>query len=151
MHFPVRRIGMISIQLGIMSVIYFLTIDPVLTFYQSFPFGWEDAADGFRGHVFRSSDNGTVILSIKGTTLNGPTSKKDKFNDNLLFSCCCARVDIRWALHTVCDCYSGRNKCDATCLSGAMIEDSLFYSIGVVCQDLLHRFGNDADRSTRPW
>jgi lipase ATG15 len=47
---------------------------------QSFPFGWEDAADGFRGHVFLSSDNSTVILSIKGTTLNGPSTKKDKFN-----------------------------------------------------------------------
>jgi putative lipase involved disintegration of autophagic bodies len=99
---------------------------------QSFPFGWEDAADGFRGHVFRSSDNATTILSIKGTTLNGPTSKKDKYNDNLLFSCCCARVDVRWALHTVCGCYAGHNKCDATCLSDAMIEDSLFYSTGVV-------------------
>jgi len=50
---------------------------------QSFPFGWEDATEGFRGHVFMSSDNSTVILSIKGTTLQGPTSKKDKFNDNL--------------------------------------------------------------------
>ncbi|KAG5642884.1 hypothetical protein DXG03_001926 [Asterophora parasitica] len=48
----------------------------------SFPFGWEDS-DGFRGHVFLSSDNSTIVLSIKGTTLNGPTSKKDKFNDNL--------------------------------------------------------------------
>ncbi|KAG5653710.1 hypothetical protein H0H81_011290 [Sphagnurus paluster] len=49
----------------------------------SYPFGWEDEADGFRGHVFLSSDNSTVVLSIKGTTLNGPTSKKDQFNDNL--------------------------------------------------------------------
>ncbi|KAG6832076.1 hypothetical protein H0H92_005498 [Tricholoma furcatifolium] len=49
----------------------------------SFPFGWEDADDGFRGHVFFSSDNSTLVLAIKGTTLNGPTSKKDKFNDNL--------------------------------------------------------------------
>jgi len=30
-----------------------------------------------------SSDNSTVVLSIKGTTLQGPTSKLDKFNDNL--------------------------------------------------------------------
>ncbi|KAK7054675.1 hypothetical protein VNI00_003138 [Paramarasmius palmivorus] len=50
----------------------------------SFPFGWEDSEDGFRGHVFLSSDNSTVILSIKGTTLQGPTSWKDKLNDNLL-------------------------------------------------------------------
>ena len=48
---------------------------------QSFPFGWEDAADGFRGHVFLSPGNSTVILAIKGTTLQGPTSKKDKFKE----------------------------------------------------------------------
>lgn len=103
----------------------------LISYYQSFPYGWEDPADGFRGHVFRSSDNSTVVLSIKGTTLNGPTSRKDKFNDNLLFSCCCGRVAFGW--RTVCGCYAGRNKCDAVCLSDAMIEESLFYSVGVVC------------------
>lgn len=50
--------------------------------WQSFPFGWEES-DGFRGHVFLSSDNSTIVLSIKGTTLQGVTSKLDKFNDNL--------------------------------------------------------------------
>ncbi|KAL5533104.1 hypothetical protein ACEPAF_4880 [Sanghuangporus sanghuang] len=80
---------------------------------ESLPIGWEDTTNGFRGHVFVSSDNSTVILSIKGTTLQGPTSKKDKFNDNLLFSCCCARVDISWMFST------------------ALVEESLFYSIGV--------------------
>ncbi|KAF7796691.1 hypothetical protein EIP86_007874 [Pleurotus ostreatoroseus] len=97
----------------------------------SFPFGWEDAADGFRGHVFVAPDNGTVVLSIKGTTLQGPTSKKDKFNDNLLFSCCCARVDFSWVFSTVCDCYSHSWKCDQSCLNQALVEDSLFYSVGV--------------------
>ena len=79
-----------------------------------------------------SSDESTVILSIKGTTVQGPTSKKDKFNDNLLFSCCCARVDISWMFSTVCDCFSKHWKCDNTCLSNALIEESLFYSTGVV-------------------
>ncbi|KAG6868683.1 hypothetical protein C0993_011913 [Termitomyces sp. T159_Od127] len=102
---------------------------------QSFPFGWEDESDGFRGHVFFSSDNSTVVLAIKGTTLNGPTSKKDKFNDNLLFSCCCARVDISWVFRTVCDCYANNWKCDDLCLSDALIQDSLFYSIGVKLVD----------------
>ncbi|KAJ6630610.1 Alpha/Beta hydrolase protein [Mycena sp. CBHHK59/15] len=97
----------------------------------SFPFGWEDSTDGFRGHVFMSSDNSTVVLSIKGTTLQGPTSKKDKYNDNLLFSCCCARVDISWVFSTVCDCYKNSWRCDNTCLTQALIEDSLFYSVGV--------------------
>ncbi|KAF8891294.1 Lipase [Infundibulicybe gibba] len=105
----------------------------------SFPFGWEDTTDGFRGHVFLSSDNSTVVLSIKGTTLQGPTSKKDKFNDNLLFSCCCARVDVSWVFRTVCDCYANHWRCDDTCLSTALIEESLFYSIGVrLVDDLRH-------------
>ncbi|PIL24236.1 hypothetical protein GSI_13989 [Ganoderma sinense ZZ0214-1] len=97
----------------------------------SFPFGWEDKADGFRGHVFLSPDNSTVVLSIKGTTLQGPTSKKDKFNDNLLFSCCCARVDITWVFRQVCHCYSGNWRCDNTCLTDALVQDSLFYNVGV--------------------
>ena len=72
------------------------------------------------------------MLSIKGTTLQGPTSKKDKFNDNLLFSCCCAWVDFSWVFNKVCDCHAKGYQCDSTCLSEALIEDSLFYNIGVV-------------------
>ncbi|KAI0748526.1 alpha/beta-hydrolase [Daedaleopsis nitida] len=104
-------------------------IDPAWN--TSFPFGWEDRADGFRGHVFLSPDNATVVLSIKGTTLQGPTSKKDKFNDNLLFSCCCARVDITWIFRQVCKCYAKHWRCDNTCLTDALVQDSLFYNVGV--------------------
>lgn len=104
-------------------------IDPIWN--ESFPFGWEDAADGFRGHVFLAQHNSTVILAIKGTTLQGPTSKKDKFNDNLLFSCCCARVDFSWVFSTVCGCYAGHGRCDSSCLTRALVEDSLFYNVGV--------------------
>lgn len=106
---------------------------------KSFPFGWEDRTIGFRGHVFLSSDNNTAILSIKGTTLQGPTSKKDKYNDNLLFSCCCARVDFSWVFSTVCDCYSGHWTCDNHCLTKALIEDSLFYSVGMVRVEILSK------------
>ncbi|KXN87029.1 Putative lipase ATG15 [Leucoagaricus sp. SymC.cos] len=35
---------------------------------QSFPFGWSPTDDGFRGHLFVSEDNSTVILSVKGTS-----------------------------------------------------------------------------------
>ncbi|KAF8418465.1 hypothetical protein L210DRAFT_320404 [Boletus edulis BED1] len=45
---------------------------------QSFPFCWDSDENGFRGFVFRSRDNSTVVLSIKGTALRGPTPKKDK-------------------------------------------------------------------------
>ena len=100
---------------------------------QSFPIGWENPIDGFRGHVFVNPDNSTVVLSIKGTTLNGPTSKADKLNDNLMFSCCCARVDFTWIFRTVCDCYAKQSRCDNTCLSRSLVRHSLFYNIGLVC------------------
>lgn len=101
---------------------------------QTYPFGWEPDADGFRGHVFVSTDNSTVIVSIKGTSAlwlvgdGGPTVKKDKLNDNLLFSCCCAKVGPTWS--PVCDCHSGGYTCDQSCLEKSLIEDSLFYSVG---------------------
>ncbi|EIW83926.1 alpha beta-hydrolase [Coniophora puteana RWD-64-598 SS2] len=98
------------------------------------PIGWEPDADGFRGYVFATEDNSTVVLSIKGTSaglLNGggPTAKKDKLNDNLLFSCCCAKIDWTWT--TVCNCHRGGWKCDQRCLERALVDDtSLFYPIG---------------------
>ncbi|TFK82582.1 alpha/beta-hydrolase [Polyporus arcularius HHB13444] len=101
----------------------------------SYPFGWEPDADGFRGHIFATPDNSTVIISVKGTSIfwpvggGGPTQRKDKLNDNLLFSCCCARVGPTWS--TVCDCYEGSYKCDQGCLERSLAEESLFYSIGI--------------------
>jgi len=100
----------------------------------SYPFGWEPDADGFRGHVFATPDNSTVVLSIKGTsgelwTGGGPTAERDKLNDNILFSCCCARVGWTWT--PVCDCYRGNNKCHQDCLEGSLTNDNLFYPIGL--------------------
>ncbi|CAL1703174.1 unnamed protein product [Somion occarium] len=100
----------------------------------SYPFGWEPDSDGFRGHIFATEDNSTVIISVKGTSAGwlvgggGSTTRKDKLNDNLLFSCCCARVGPTW--RTVCDCYEGGYKCDQNCLEQSLVEDSLFYPIG---------------------
>ena len=72
---------------------------------------------------------------MKGTSAGifgggGPTAKKDKLNDNLLFSCCCARIDWTWS--TVCGCYRGGWKCHQDCLEQALIPESLFYPIGIV-------------------
>jgi len=98
----------------------------------SFPVGWEPDDDGFRGYVFATPDNSTIALAIKGTSLpivgGGPTTRKDRLNDNLMFSCCCARVDWSWS--TVCGCYRGGQRCDQGCLETALIEESLFYPIG---------------------
>ncbi|KAF5353597.1 hypothetical protein D9758_013772 [Tetrapyrgos nigripes] len=55
--------------------------------------------------------------------------------DNLLFSCCCARVGPTWS--TVCPCYDGFSKtegsfvCRQGCVEQAVMEESLFYSVGV--------------------
>jgi putative lipase involved disintegration of autophagic bodies len=100
----------------------------------SHPFGWAPDADGLRGHVFVAEDNSTVVISIKGTSAGwlvgsgGPTAKKDKLNDNLLFSCCCAAVGPTWS--PVCGCHQGGYKCDQTCVQDALADDSLFYPIG---------------------
>lgn len=100
-------------------------IHPSTPVLQTYPFGWEPDADGFRGQVFATPDNSTVIVSVKGTSAGllgggGPTVKKDKLNDNLLFSCCCARVDWTWT--TVCGCYRGGWKCDQGATTGCNLE-----------------------------
>ncbi|KAI0303568.1 alpha/beta-hydrolase [Multifurca ochricompacta] len=97
------------------------------------PVGWEPDDDGFRGYVFATEDNSTVVLTIKGTSVpiigGGPTTEKDKLNDNLLFSCCCARVTRGWT--PVCGCYRGDWKCNQECVETALIDESLFYPTGV--------------------
>lgn len=98
--------------------------------------GWKPDDDGLRGHVFVSEDNSTVVLSLKGTSAGwitgggGPTVRKDKLNDNMLFSCCCARVGPTWS--TVCGCYKGAGKCGQECVESALQDDDLYYSVGVV-------------------
>ncbi|KAJ3129924.1 putative lipase atg15 [Nowakowskiella sp. JEL0407] len=76
-------------------------------------FGWE--SDGIRGYVFTDDTHSTVILAFKGTTLlypgigGGKTSAKDKYNDNMMFSCCCAKVSWSWS--AICGCGDvGKNK-----------------------------------------
>ncbi len=91
-------------------------------------FGWE--GDGIRGHIFTTHDNDTIVVALKGTSNaflgGGDTARRDKANDNLLFSCCCARVSWSWT--TVCDCYQGHgDTCGQTCLERALIEKSLYY------------------------
>ncbi|KAF8444817.1 hypothetical protein L210DRAFT_3047884 [Boletus edulis BED1] len=68
---------------------------------QSFPFGWDSDENGFRGFVFRSRDNSTVVLSIKGTALQGPTSKKDNSMTIYCFPAAVPRVDVSWVFSTV--------------------------------------------------
>jgi putative lipase involved disintegration of autophagic bodies len=114
-------------------------------FNTTLPVGWEPADDGLRGHVFVSEDNSTVILALKGTSAGwitgggGPTVRKDKLNDNMLFSCCCARVGPTWS--TVCGCYKGAGKCSQECVERALEDDDLYYSVGVkIYNDLTYMY-----------
>lgn len=91
-------------------------------------FGWD--GDSLRGHVFANADKTIFIIALKGTSgqfLPGDkkTSSKDKKNDNLLFSCCCARVDFTW--YTVCDCYKKSNVCSTSCLEKSVQDNSLYF------------------------
>lgn len=103
--------------------------DGIGGFEPSNHFGWE--GDGIRGHIFSTHDNDTIVVALKGTSNaflpgGGETARRDKMNDNLLFSCCCARVSWSWS--TVCDCYQGHgNSCGQTCLERALVEKSLYY------------------------
>ncbi|KAF9918667.1 putative lipase atg15 [Lobosporangium transversale] len=96
-------------------------------------FGWEE--DGLRGHVFVSADNSTLIIAIKGTSAallggGGGTSARDKINDNLLFSCCCAKVDRTW--RPVCDCNTGGYQCDQRCVENSVSSDDVYYNIAML-------------------
>lgn len=100
-------------------------------------YGWDD--DGIRGYVFTSLDEKTMVLSIKGTSTavldsGGPTAPNDKINDNLFFSCCCARVTRMWS--TVCDCYMENGQCDELCLERELLREDRYY------QELLCVFAN---------
>lgn len=104
---------------------------------ETMQFGW--ATDGVRGHIFVSEANeklgtreaDTVVIAIKGTSAaifddGGDTAPKDKVNDNLLFSCCCARVSYMW--NTVCDCYTGSSyTCNQDCLERELYKKDRYY------------------------
>ncbi|RKP10225.1 alpha beta-hydrolase [Thamnocephalis sphaerospora] len=98
----------------------------------STPFGWD--SDGIRGYVFADEKNTTLVVSIKGTSMGflgggGPTVGRDKVNDNLLFSCCCARVDYSWT--PVCGCFMSGNQCDLDCLEESITPENIYYSMAL--------------------
>ncbi|CAG8438736.1 2401_t:CDS:2, partial [Scutellospora calospora] len=100
--------------------------------WEKLPFGWEDV--GLRGYIFADPDNSTIIIAFKGTSLylvngGGPTAHKDKLNDNLMFSCCCAKVDFTW--RGICGCHMGGMKCNDACIRNECdIKDS-YYNVAL--------------------
>ncbi|KAF4964453.1 hypothetical protein FSARC_7639 [Fusarium sarcochroum] len=89
-------------------------------------FGWE--SDGLRSHVFVDSTNSTIVIAIKGTSAIpfGDTTTKDKINDNLLFSCCCAQQG-HWTWRQVCDCATDSHVYNATCVVGNLRQRDKYY------------------------
>lgn len=95
-------------------------------------YGWE--ADGLRGHVFADTNNKTVIISMKGTSLpfvdpRGSISN-DKLNDNLLFSCCCGQGG-RWLWHQVCSCQTDYHVGNSTCLTEEIRRKTRYYHLAL--------------------
>ncbi|KAI1619046.1 triacylglycerol lipase [Exophiala viscosa] len=99
---------------------------------RSKPFGWE--GDGLRGHIFADEGNETVIISLKGTSpavFDGDgTTTRDKLNDNLFFSCCCAQGG-QYFWRQVCDCYDSTYTCNSTCLAKALRHDNRYYRAAI--------------------
>lgn len=96
------------------------------------PFGWE--GDGLRGHIFADEGNKTIIIGLKGTSpavFDGDgTTTRDKLNDNLLFSCCCAQGG-QYFWRQVCDCQSSTYTCNSTCLVKALKSKTRYYQASV--------------------
>ncbi|KAL8818406.1 MAG: hypothetical protein Q9223_002960 [Gallowayella weberi] len=97
-------------------------------FNQSESFGWE--GDGLRGHIFADEGNKTIVVALKGTTpavFDGAGSTtKDKINDNLFFSCCCAQGG-HFLWKQVCDCSTSAFTCNSTCLSKTLRRENHYY------------------------
>jgi lipase ATG15 len=97
-------------------------------FNESQDFGWQ--GDGLRGHIFADKNNETIVVSLKGTSpavFDGDgTTTRDKLNDNLFFSCCCAQGG-QYFWRQVCDCYSSTYTCNQTCLVKALRNENRYY------------------------
>ncbi|KAJ3159294.1 putative lipase atg15 [Geranomyces michiganensis] len=100
-------------------------------------FGWDQ--DGVRGYVFEDQ-RGNLVLSFKGTSTalfgigGGGTSKRDKYNDNMMFSCCCGKAGITW--RPLCDCCGEEAKtCNQTCLAEAAHYEDSYYELA---NDIFH-------------
>ncbi|KFY93301.1 hypothetical protein V498_04489, partial [Pseudogymnoascus sp. VKM F-4517 (FW-2822)] len=97
-------------------------------FHNSTDFGWE--GDGLRGHIWANDKNSTIIISLKGTSMavfdGQETTKDDKENDNLFFSCCCGQQgQLTW--RKVCDCATSTYSCNNTCVVQNLRQENRYY------------------------
>jgi lipase ATG15 len=101
---------------------------PIPGYNHTLEFGWYD--DGLQGHVFGTPDRSILVIAFKGTTFqffgDGGTAPNDQFNDNLMFSCCCAKVSDSW--DPVCGCHTGGKTCNASCLFQASKAPNTYFA-----------------------
>lgn len=94
-------------------------------------YGWQD--DGLRCYLYTNCDKSILILAIKGTSTslfstNDTTTIRDKYMDNIMFSCCCAAIDFTWT--PVCSCYNSSNKCFHDCVSNFVtLQNESYFKI----------------------
>jgi putative lipase involved disintegration of autophagic bodies len=80
--------------------------------------------DGIRAYIFKSTNTSIneLIVSFKGTSASffgidtGPTSHRDKINDNLMFGCC--PID---------ECITQHYTCDRNCIKDDLDRDPDYY------------------------
>jgi lipase ATG15 len=104
-------------------------------------FGWERA--GIRGHIFGNSDRSRIIISFKGTSIiimGGGTVARDRLVDNMMFSCCCARIDLSWS--PICDCHKPGKKCIKSCIEEAIKrpETNYFEEALTITQQIMKKY-----------
>jgi lipase ATG15 len=99
---------------------------------ESQSFGWQ--GDGLRGHIFADEGNKTIVIGLKGTSpavFDGEgTTTRDKLNDNLFGSCCCAQGG-QYFWRQVCDCYSTTYTCNQTCLVKSLKDRNRYYNAAI--------------------
>ncbi|TPX62793.1 hypothetical protein SpCBS45565_g06930 [Spizellomyces sp. 'palustris'] len=93
---------------------------------------WKGEGKSLASYVFLDEDEEVLVIVLKGTTLatpvgGGPSSNEDKYNDNIMFSCCCAKAG--WGWKPICDCPTGKNECDMKCLIQNSNFDGSYYNL----------------------
>ncbi|KAK9455243.1 Alpha/Beta hydrolase protein [Dipodascopsis uninucleata] len=112
-------------------------INPGDNWNRTMGIGWD--SDGMRGHVFVDEEDSIVVLALKGTSIrfgsDTDTVRRDKLNDNMLFSCCCGRAGFSWS--GVCDCYEKVYTCKHSCLESELCNEEIYYSIAVRTYEMI--------------
>jgi lipase ATG15 len=109
---------------------------PIPGWEVDYSFGW--SSSGIRGYVFSSAE--VQVIVIKGTSLStpigsGPTAAQDKYNDNMMFSCCCAKggyhflLKNRWEWTPICGCPLSSSICSVSCLLSQSNFDASYYNL----------------------